>query len=104
MSLEVRFLDSHLEFFLENFGEVSDEHRVQFHQFISTMIKRYQGMWSPSVMDDYCWTLGRNFYIHIYTNIFVYGTKVLLGLATLVHVTKNKKYFLIQCNHILPAV
>jgi len=44
MSLEVHFLDSHLEFFPENIGEVSDQHRERFHQFISTMIKRYQGM------------------------------------------------------------
>jgi hypothetical protein len=43
MSLEVHFFDSHLEFFLENLGAVSDEHGEQFHQYISTMIKRYQG-------------------------------------------------------------
>jgi hypothetical protein len=37
MSLGVHFLDSHLDFFAENLGAVSDE------QEISTMEKQYQG-------------------------------------------------------------
>jgi hypothetical protein len=32
MSLKVHFLDSHLDFFLENLGAVSDEHGERFHQ------------------------------------------------------------------------
>jgi hypothetical protein len=32
MSLKVHFLDSHLDFFPENLGTVSDEHRERFHQ------------------------------------------------------------------------
>ena len=43
MYLEVHFLDSQLEFFPENLGEVSDEHGERFYQYISTTIKRYQG-------------------------------------------------------------
>jgi hypothetical protein len=43
MSLEVHFLDSHLEFFPESLRAVTDEHGEQFHKYISTMIKWYQG-------------------------------------------------------------
>ena len=46
-SSKVLFLDSHLGFFPENLGAVSDKHGQQFHQEISTMEKRYQGEWVP---------------------------------------------------------
>jgi len=39
VSLKVHFLQSHLDFFPENFEAVSDEHGVRFHQKISTMEK-----------------------------------------------------------------
>lgn len=32
MSLKMHFLDSHLDFFSENSGAVSDEHGKRFHQ------------------------------------------------------------------------
>ena len=57
MSLKVHVLDSHLDFFPENLGTVTYEHREQFHQEISTMEEQYQGEWSPSMLADYCWTL-----------------------------------------------
>jgi len=57
MSLKIHFLDSHLEFFPENLGEVSDEHGERFHQDIMTMEKRYQGKWTSSMLAHYCWTL-----------------------------------------------
>jgi hypothetical protein len=60
MSLKVHFLDSHLDFFPENLGVVSDEHGERFHQDISNMEKRYQGKWSPSMLADYCWILKRD--------------------------------------------
>jgi hypothetical protein len=60
MSLRVHFLDSHLYFFPENLGVVSDEHGERFHQDISNMKKRYQGKWSLSMLTDYCWTLKRD--------------------------------------------
>jgi hypothetical protein len=50
MSLKVHFLDSHLDFFPENLGAVSDEHGERFHQDIYNMKKRYQGKWS-----SVCW-------------------------------------------------
>jgi hypothetical protein len=60
MSLKVHFLGSHLDFFPENLGAVSDERREIFHQDIYNMEKRYQGKWSLSMLSDYCWTLKRD--------------------------------------------
>ena len=51
------FLRSHLDFFLENCGPVSDEHGEHFHEDIAAMEGRYKGKWGPSVFTDYCWTL-----------------------------------------------
>jgi hypothetical protein len=48
MSLKVHFLDSNLDFFPDNLGAISDEHRERFHQDISNMEKRYRGRWSLS--------------------------------------------------------
>ncbi|UYV73797.1 hypothetical protein LAZ67_11000938 [Cordylochernes scorpioides] len=42
MSLKIHFLHSHLDFFPENLGAVSDEPGERFHQDISSMEKRYQ--------------------------------------------------------------
>jgi len=57
MSLKIHFVHSHLDFFPENCGEVSDEHGERFHQDISSMEKRYQGKWKCALLADYCWTL-----------------------------------------------
>jgi hypothetical protein len=59
MSLKVHFLGSHLDFFPENLGTISDEHGERFHQDICNMEKRYQSKWSLSMLADYCWTLER---------------------------------------------
>jgi hypothetical protein len=53
MSLKMHFLDSHLDFFPENLGVVSNKHREQFHQNISTMEKRYKDKWNPSMLAEY---------------------------------------------------
>jgi hypothetical protein len=37
MTLKVHFLSSHLDFFLEHCGSVSDEHGERFHQYIAAM-------------------------------------------------------------------
>ncbi|UYV73753.1 hypothetical protein LAZ67_11000721 [Cordylochernes scorpioides] len=50
MSLKIHFLHSHLDFFPDNLGAVSDEHGERFHQDISSMEKRYQGKWSPAML------------------------------------------------------
>jgi hypothetical protein len=60
MSLKIHFLHSHLDFFPENLGDVSDEHGERFHQDISIMERRYQGKWTPRMLADYCWTLIRD--------------------------------------------
>jgi len=60
MSLKIKFLDSHLDFFPENLGEVSDEHGERFHQDIMPMEKRYQGKWTSRMLAGYCWTLKRD--------------------------------------------
>lgn len=60
MSLKMHFLHSHLDFFPENCGAVSDEHGERFHQDISTMERRYQGRWNCAMLADYCWTLTRD--------------------------------------------
>ncbi|UYV72933.1 EPM2AIP1 [Cordylochernes scorpioides] len=46
ISLKIHFLLSHLVFFSDNLGTVSDKHGERFHQAISSMEKRYQGKWS----------------------------------------------------------
>ena len=60
MSLKIHFLGSHLDFFPENLGEVSDEHYESFHQDIMAMKKQYQGKWTSSMLADHCWTLKRD--------------------------------------------
>jgi hypothetical protein len=50
MSLKIHFLHSHLDFFPDNLGAVSDEHGERFHQDIASMEKRYQGKWSLSML------------------------------------------------------
>jgi len=42
-SLKIHFLESHLDFFLEDLGEVSDENGERFHHDIMAMEKWYQG-------------------------------------------------------------
>lgn len=60
MSLKVHFLHSHLDYFPENLGDVSEEQGERFHQDIKEMEKRYQGRWSVSMIADYCWSLQRD--------------------------------------------
>jgi len=49
-----------LDFFPKNLSEVSDEHGERFHQNIMAMEKQCQGMWTSSMLADYCWTLKRD--------------------------------------------
>lgn len=50
-------LHSHLDFFPDNCGMVSDKH---VHQDFATMQQRYQEKWSTFMLADYCWTLARD--------------------------------------------
>ena len=60
MSLNIHFLESHLDFFPENLSEVSDEHSERFHQDLMAMEKRYQGKWTSSMLAEHCLTLKRD--------------------------------------------
>ena len=55
----LHFLHSHLDFFLDNLGDVSDERVERFYQDISQIETRYQGKPGNRMMDDYCWYLHR---------------------------------------------
>ena len=52
MSLKIHFLESHLDFYPEDLGEVSDEHGERFHQNIMAMEKGYKGKWL-----SLCWQI-----------------------------------------------
>jgi hypothetical protein len=56
-NMNIHFLESHLDFFPENLGEVSDEHSERFHQEILAMEKLYHSKWTSSMLADYCWTV-----------------------------------------------
>ena len=43
MSLKLHFLHSHLDFFRDNLGNVSEEHGERFYQDIQVIKKRYHG-------------------------------------------------------------
>ena len=58
--LKFTFLHSHLDFFQENLGEVSDDQGERFHLDIKSMLHRNQGSWNDSMMADYCWMLYRD--------------------------------------------
>ena len=54
MSVKVRFLLSHLDYFPENLGAFSEEQGERFYQVIKVMEKRYKGRWNISMIADYC--------------------------------------------------
>lgn len=60
MSLKVHFLHSHVNYFPENLGDVSEEQGERFHQDIKEMERRYQGRWNVNMLADYCWMLQRD--------------------------------------------
>ena len=53
LSIKVHFLNSHLDKFPANLGDVSDEHGERFHQDIKVMEERYQGRWDTRMMADF---------------------------------------------------
>ena len=59
MSIKLHYLHSHLDKFLDNFGDVSEEQGERFHQDIKVMKDMYQGRWDSHMMSDYCWSLMR---------------------------------------------
>ena len=57
LSIKLRYLYCHLNYFPENLGDVSVEQEERFLQDIRTIEERYQGRWDSHMMTDYCWTL-----------------------------------------------
>ena len=57
LSIKLHLLFSHLERFLSNFGDVSDEQGERFHQDLKDMEERYQGRWDSHTMADYFWSI-----------------------------------------------
>ncbi|GBL95505.1 hypothetical protein AVEN_54111-1 [Araneus ventricosus] len=53
-------LDSHLDYFPENLGAVSEEQGERFHQDTKEMERRYQVKWNVSMIAHYCWMLQRD--------------------------------------------
>ena len=50
MSLKIHMMHSHLHFFPEHMGAVSDEHDERFHEDIATIEKRFNGMWKMTYL------------------------------------------------------
>ena len=59
MSIQLHFLNSHLRYFPENLGVVSEEEGERFHEDIKEMEQRYQSRWNINMIEEYCWTLHR---------------------------------------------
>ena len=59
MPLKLHFLHSHLDFFRDNLGIVSEEHGERFYKDIQVMEKCYPGRWNEAMMGDYAWNLMR---------------------------------------------
>ncbi|GFU53718.1 uncharacterized protein TNCV_5048201 [Trichonephila clavipes] len=59
MSVKVHFLHTHLDYFPENLGAVSEEQGERFHQDIKEMERRYQCRWNVNMMEEYCQMLKR---------------------------------------------
>ena len=54
MSVKMHFLRSHVDYFPQNCGDLSEEQGERFHQDIHVMEERYQGRWYVNVLADYC--------------------------------------------------
>ena len=50
MSIKLHFINSHLDGFPVNVGNVSDEQGERFHQDLKIMKQRYQGRWDTHMM------------------------------------------------------
>ena len=48
MSIKLHYLFSHLDYFPENFGDVSEEQGERFQQDVGTMEERQQGRWDST--------------------------------------------------------
>ena len=60
MSIKVHYLHSHLDWFPDNLGKMSDEQGERFHQDMAVIEDRYRGRWDVPMMADYCWSRKRD--------------------------------------------
>ena len=60
MSVKMHFLRSHLDYFPQNCGDLSEVQGERFHQDIRVMEERDQGRWDVNFLADYCWCLKRD--------------------------------------------
>ena len=60
MSVKMHFLRTHLDYFPQNCGDLSEEQGECFHQDIRVIEERYQGRWDVNFLADYCWSLKRD--------------------------------------------
>ena len=60
MSVKMHYLFSHIDWFPENLGSMSDEQGERFHQDLKEMETRYQGRCDAVMMADYYWNLKRD--------------------------------------------
>ena len=59
MSIKIHFLHSHLNFFPDNLGQLSDEQGERFHQEMASIEKRIDGKNKINMLANYCWSLKR---------------------------------------------
>ena len=60
MPPRMHFLNSHLDYFPENYGSCGEEQGERFHQDIRMMQERNQGRLDINMLADYCWCLKRD--------------------------------------------
>ena len=72
----MHYLNSRLDFFTNNMGDVRKEHGERFHQDIKKMETRYQGRWNKRMLGNQMWGIVRedqkNHKIHVITISTVY--------------------------------
>jgi len=74
ISLKIHFLYSHLNFFPDNLGDVSEEQSERFHQDIEEMKWRNQGKsWNSAMLADYCWCLQQDEPISLTKDVPIFG-------------------------------
>jgi len=59
MSLKIHYMHSHLNFFPENLGSLSDEHGERFHQDFSHYEKRFGCHQQINLVADFCWSIAQ---------------------------------------------
>lgn len=59
MNIKMHFLHLHLDYFPDNFANLSAEHGGKFHLNVKKMERKRQGRWTLN-MTEYCWALKWN--------------------------------------------